>query len=244
MLTNEHQLLHTVPILRIPVAAQLLITLHHIFQFILRHGGIPLTGIAQRNLTTSLLEDVTDIFFALKVADAFSADDVLWPFAGNEVIEESEVQRATSIVDKGSNTILLSLAFIMVVMMVVVVLVFVFVIIVMVVVLVFVIIVMMVVMFFFFVIIIIVVTILQLMYPGCRRCDLVEIELAGVNQQIKVNIAIVALDDVGLRLDGTDYLTNLCQLLLGDFRGFVQQNDVAELYLLDDEVLYVLFVNV
>ena len=95
-----------------------------------------------------------------------------------------------------------------------------------------------------FVVIIIVMVGLYLLNPGCRRCNLVEVELLGMDNLVQVHIAIVALYDIGLRLDGTDYLTYLSQFLLADLRSLVQQDDIAEFNLLDDQVLDVLLVNI
>ena len=61
---------------------------------------------------------------------------------------------------------------------------------------------------------------------------------------IKFHIAVVAFNDFGLRLDGTDNLTHFSQFLLRHLRSLVQQDDVTELNLLNDQILNIFLVNV
>ena len=89
MLADEDELLHAVTILFVPIATEPRILLHELLQFVLGHGGIPLASIADADLLASLLKDVTGILFVVEVADAFGTDDALWPFAGDELVEES-----------------------------------------------------------------------------------------------------------------------------------------------------------
>ena len=122
MLPDEHQLLHAVAVLLVPVATEAWIALHEVLQFILGHGGVPLTRIADADLLAGLLKDVADIFFILEIADTLGTDDAFWPFAGYELVEESSVKGLTTVVDIGADTVFLGLALIvvMVVMMVLV----------------------------------------------------------------------------------------------------------------------------
>ena len=94
------------------------------------------------------------------------------------------------------------------------------------------------------VVIIVIMMTLYLLNPGCRRCHLVKVELLGVDNLVQVHVAIITLYDLCFRLNGADNLAHLGQFLLADLRSLVQQDDVAELYLLDDQVLNVLLVNV
>ena len=210
MLTDKHQLLHAVAILWVPILLKLRIHRHHIFQLVLRHRGIPLSYITQRHLAACLFEDVARIFLALEVADALGTDDALRPLASHEFVEQSEVQRPTGIIDKRADAVLLRLALIVmvVVMMVMFMLVLVFM--------------FMMVMFVLIVVIIIVVIIVvvvtfYLLNPGGRGSHFVEVKLLGMNQTVEVNVAVVALDDIGLGLNGTDNLAHLAQLLLRHF---------------------------
>ena len=57
----------------------------------------------------------------------------------------------------------------------------------------------------------------------------------GVEDLVELHIAVVALQDLGLGLDGADDGLEMAELVLGDLRGFVEQDDVAELDLLNDE---------
>ena len=89
LLADENKFLHTVAELVIPIATEAWILLHELLQFVLRHRGVPLAGITDADLLTGLLKDVTGILFVVEVADAFGTDDALWPFAGDELVEES-----------------------------------------------------------------------------------------------------------------------------------------------------------
>ena len=83
-----------------------------------------------------------------------------------------------------------------------------------------------------------------LLYPGSRGGHLVEVELASVDELLQRHVAVVALNDFGLGLQGADNLVHLRQLVLRHLRCLVEQDDVAELYLLYDQVLNVLVVDV
>ena len=58
------------------------------------------------------------------------------------------------------------------------------------------------------------------------------------------HVAIIRLDDFGLRLKCPHNLPHALQFLRFHLGCLVEQDDIAELYLLDDEVLDVLFFNV
>ena len=89
LLADENKFLHTVAELFIPIATEAWILGHELLEFIFGHSGIPLAGITDADLLTGLLKDVTGILFVVEVADAFGTDDALWPFAGDELVEES-----------------------------------------------------------------------------------------------------------------------------------------------------------
>ena len=61
-----------------------------------------------------------------------------------------------------------------------------------------------------------------------------------VQNLIQVDLAIIALDNLSLRLKRTNYLLYLSELRRTHLRRLVKKNDVTELYLLDDEALQVL----
>ena len=67
------------------------------------------------------------------------------------------------------------------------------------------------------VIVIIVVVTFYLLNPSGRGSHFIEVKLLGMNQTVEVNVAVVALDDIGLGLNGTDNLAHLAQLLLRHF---------------------------
>lgn len=237
VLADEDKFLHAVAELFIPIATEAWILLHKLLEFVFGHSGVPLASVADADLLTSLFKDVAGIFFVVEVADSFGADDALGPFAGHKLVEESEVKGTTTVIDVGSDAIFLSLTFIvvMVVVMLMSMMVFMMVFIV----------VMMVMMFMLIIVVLVfVVMLLDLLNPGGRCGNLVEVEHIGIQYLIELYVAIVAVDDLGLGLEGVDDLSDTSQLLWADLCGFVQQHDVAKLNLLNDEVLDIFLVNV
>ena len=87
MLTNEDKFLHAVAVLFIPVVGYSLVLLEEILKLSLWHCGIPLTGVAQSYLASSLFEDVTSLLLILKIADSLATDDGLRPLLGNPFVE-------------------------------------------------------------------------------------------------------------------------------------------------------------
>ena len=245
MLADEDELLHAVAELFVPVATEAGITFHELLQLILGHGGIPLAGITDADLLTSLFEDVADIAFVLEVADTLGADDALGPFASHELVEESQIEGTATIVDIGANAVFLSLALI-VVMVVVMVLVamMVFVLMMMFVVVVMVMMLMLVVVIVIIFIIIFVVVLLDLLNPCGGSRYSVEVEHVGIQDLIELYVAVVAVDNLGLGLKGSYDFSDAPQFLRAHFGGLVQEHDVAEFNLLDDEVLNILLVDV
>ena len=79
MLADEDEFLHAVAILFIPIATQTFVLLHESFKFVFGHGCVPLSYVLKLYLFTCLLKHIADIFFALKVADAFCPNDILGP---------------------------------------------------------------------------------------------------------------------------------------------------------------------
>ena len=66
----------------------------------------------------------------------------------------------------------------------------------------------------------------------------------GIDDEVEVYISIVALKDFCLRLDGADNLLQMLQLLRLYFCRLVQQDDVAELHLLDNERCQVFLIDI
>ena len=118
MLADEDKFLHAVTELFIPIATETWVLLHELLEFVLGHRGVPLAGITDTDLLTSLFKDVAGILFVVEVADALGADDALGPFASYEFVEESEVKGSATVIDVGSDAIFLSLTLIMVMVVV------------------------------------------------------------------------------------------------------------------------------
>ena len=57
------------------------------------------------------------------------------------------------------------------------------------------------------------VMILNFLNPGSRSSHFIEVEHVGIQQSVKVYVAVVTLYDLGLRLNGTDNLTDSSQLM-------------------------------
>lgn len=221
MLTDEDQFLHTVAVLLVPVVLQTGILFHKEFQFIGRHRGIPLTGIAQANLLACLLEHIAHIRFIVEPTDAFGTNDALRPLASHELIEQSQIESGAARVDIGSNTVFLSFAFVvmMVVMMMVVgapfrlprVRVIVAVVVMVMLMLVVVVIFMIVIVVVVIILVVVIIVIVMLFYladPSSRGCDLIKVEHIGKENLVEFNITIVCLNDLCFRLQGSDDLTH------------------------------------
>ena len=116
MLADEDEFLHAVAELVIPITTKARVLGHELLEFVFGHRGVPLTSVADADLFASLFKDVAGILFVVEVADAFGTDDALGPFAGYELVEESEVERTTAIVDVGSDAVFFSFALIVVMM--------------------------------------------------------------------------------------------------------------------------------
>ena len=80
--------------------------------------------------------------------------------------------------------------------------------------------------------------------PGRRGRYGVVAEKVGPDQFLELHVAVVAFDDLRPGLQGPDDLADLAQFVGRHHRGLVEQHDVAELHLLDDQVLDVVLVQV
>ena len=236
MLADEDQLLHAVTILLVPVATQARVLFHELLQLIFRHCGVPLSGIAQANLLAGLLKDVADVLLVFKPADTLGAYDTLGPLASNEFVEQAKVEGTTGVVNVSADAILFGLALFVVMVMVMtpcgprggV---------------------------FLFVMMVVVnvplggrqggiIVSFHLLNPACRGGYTFEVEHVGIDDLIEVDVAIVGVDDFCLWLQCTYNLPDASQFIGVDFGCFVEQDDIAELYLLDDQVLYVFLFDV
>ena len=97
---------------------------------------------------------------------------------------------------------------------------------------------------FMLMLIMLLVRFLQLFYPCCRCGHLVKNKLMSVEQTLEVYVSIVARDNLCFRLDSANDLAHMQQFVSAHLRCFVQQDGVAKLYLLNDEVLNVLLINI
>ena len=85
---------------------------------------------------------------------------------------------------------------------------------------------------------------LHLLNPCGGSSHAHKVELARVENLIQIHVAVVALDDVGLRLERAHNLFDALELLRLYLCSLVQQYDIAELNLLNHQVLNVLIVDV
>ena len=83
-----------------------------------------------------------------------------------------------------------------------------------------------------------------LTHPAGRGGHALEVEQMGVEEFVQVHFGVVAFDNLRLGLQGADDLLDALPFFGLHFRSLVQQDDVAELNLLDDEVLNVFLVDV
>ncbi len=71
-----------------------------------------------------------------------------------------------------------------------------------------------------------------------------KVEKAGADNLVQIHVGVIAFYDFGTGLQGADNLFDAFQLFRLHFCDFVQQDDVAELNLLDNEVFDIFVVNV
>ena len=219
MLAYEDYFLHSVSVVRIPVSREHRVGFELPHKFLLRHRAVPQAGIAQGYLLARLFEDVAGVELVLEVAEALGTDYTLRPAFGYEPVETVDVQSLAGEIHIGSYAVFLHFPalVVMMVVMVVVIIVIVFILIVM---------------------------SLDFPNPGRRSHDALEIEEMRIQQAVQVHIPPVALDDFRLRLELADDSAHAAEFLGRDLGSFVQQNLVAEFYLLNHEILYVVFVYV
>ena len=271
VLSDEYEFLHAVAILLVPVFAQSRLARHELHEFLFGHGGIPLSGVAQGELLAGLFEDIADVRLLLEPADSLGTYDGSRPLPGQELIESRQAERLTAVVDIGADAVLLHLTTLVVmvmvvvmavmvvmmlmVMVVVVIIIIVVIIVVMVVVMVMVVMVMVVmvmvmVLMLIIVVVIIVVIILLLMRflhlvnPCSRGGHPVEVEHTRVDDFGEVYIAVVALYNLCHGLYGLENALDALPLFRLHLRSLVEENDVAELNLLDNEVFDILLADI
>ena len=118
MLADEDEFLHAVSVGIVPVALQVGVAAHKVEQLVVGHGGVPLAGVAQRDLTAGLLKEVAGVGLREEPADAFCTDNFFRPMAGDEFVETADIHGFTTVVDKGGDAVFLRLALVVVVVMV------------------------------------------------------------------------------------------------------------------------------
>ena len=134
MLTDEDNLDHAVAYLWVPFLSELLLASQQLVQLVFLHSGAPLSSLLHSLLLTCLLEDIAHVLLVGEVADTLGTHDITRPFSSDKLVKQSEVEWLAAVIDEGSDTIFLCLAFLMVVIMMVVVMMVMFVVVVIVVV--------------------------------------------------------------------------------------------------------------
>ena len=178
----------------------------------------------------------------MEVAEALGTDDSLRPLTGHKLIEQPEVERTAVVIDIRADTIFLGLPLIVVMMVVMVPMLIMVVVMLMLIV---VIIVMMVVMFvFFFLFFVFVMMLLHFLDPLGGGGYSIEVKHIGVDNLVKIDITKVTVDNLCLWLQLAYNATHPPQFIGCHLGSLIEQYDVAELDLLNYEVLYVFLVDV
>ena len=247
---DEDELHHAVAVFLVPVAGKRGVHLHEPAAVLLGSGGVPFAGLGNLLLHAGLFKQYRHVAVVAEVQHALGAYHAFRPVAGAEVVKPLEDKRCAAVVYECRDAVFLCLALVM--MMVVMMPMLVMVVMVM--------LLMVVVMAFLVLIVVIVMMVVvmavgfslfglggrafQLTYPGSRRDGLVKVEVAGIEQLVEVNVAVVAVYDFGVGLNGAYDGAYLLRLLGRHFGYFVEQYYVAELHLLYHEILDVLVVDV
>ena len=158
------------------------------------------------------IKDIGHIRVLGKIADALGADHLPGPVLDDEVVELVYIEGRAAVIDECAYTVFLGLALLMVMV------------------------VMMMVMFMS--------AGLRLLFfrgngfnaphPAGRCGHLVEAEHPGIEYQAQVYLSVITLNDAGGGLDCSDDVADAGPLVRRDLRSLVEQNYVAELYLLED----------
>ena len=85
---------------------------------------------------------------------------------------------------------------------------------------------------------------LHLLHPCRRRSNGVKVEVGLAYQLLYIYITVVAFYYLCLRLKRTQYLLRPLQFALCNLRSLVQKNDIAEFYLLNHKILYIILRDV
>ena len=118
MLSDKHELLHTISVNVVPVAKNVRVLFNELLELICRHCGIPLSCISQVYLLSCLFEHVADILLVCEVAHTLCADYALRPASSYELVKACDVHWTSSYIDVCSDAVFLSLTCLLVVMMV------------------------------------------------------------------------------------------------------------------------------
>ena len=234
MLTDEYNLYHAVAILFVPVAKQSRLLSHQLDEVFFGSGGIPQSCFGYLFLYACLFKEEGHVAVVAEVAHAFGTDDVLRPFGGDKIVELVYVERRTAVIDEGADAIFLHLSAFVVVMVMVVMFVMLF-----------------------------VMRVLPFMVMGVVRLPLFLFgdlpfdapnrsgggggackgEEVCAEELFQIHVSVVACYDLGAGLQCAENLLDAFQFFRFHFVGFVQQDDVAKLNLLYDEVFDVLLIN-
>ncbi len=206
VLTDNHELDHTVAIFRVPVAHHVgIVALEHL-EVLFGRGGKPEPGLSEPFLHSGLLEEIRHVGIIIEVAYTFGAYDVLGPFFSYEPIEFIYVKRFTSEIYESADAIFFGLAFTM--MMMVMMTMF------MLVMVMFMVVLVLMVMFIIFMVVLMVMMVVMLMLifidrlldflnPGGGSHCLFKIEQMCVEHLVKIEIAVIRLYNVSFMLKGT-----------------------------------------
>ena len=113
----EDEFLHAVAIGGVPVVLQPLVACQDGLEFLLGHGGIPLSCLVQGHLSAGLFEEIAHVFLALEVAHALGAYDALGPLACHEVVKVAEVQRSAAVEHPCADAVFIAMRMFGIVMM-------------------------------------------------------------------------------------------------------------------------------
>ena len=87
-------------------------------------------------------------------------------------------------------------------------------------------------------------TTLYFAHPTRRNGSAAKVEGIGVEQRLELHVGIIGLDNGGIGLNNLQNCLDARQFFGAHFRHLVEQNHIAELDLLDDEVLDILLADV
>lgn len=254
----EHYLIHSVAVEGVPVAVKIRVIGPQHLQILLGRGGIPISGLSEFFLPSGLLEQERHVAVVAEIHHPLGSYYIRGPVQIDKPVELVEIKRTAAEVNISAYTVLFSLPFPVVMMVVMVAILIAYMMMVMVVVMMILIIMMVILMVMVLVMVVMMVMMVMavmilligihrtvyLAYPCSGSGHLVEIEEMSSEKISQRNVAVIAFQDTGFRLERTHDLGHTPGLGRGNLGYLIEEHHIAELNLLYKKILDILIIDI